>query len=88
MTATQGRPRMVALNTPQLWAIYEHPSDFPNCFVVRRWSMNDSVHRMMPDAKPWAIAGTLRGARVTLPLGLTRIPRDPSDVACIVESWA
>lgn len=63
-----------------LWVVYDHPKDFPDAFVARRFR----------DAQPTAeyfTAPDLQQLRGMLPKGLTRFPRHPSDDPVIVEMW-
>lgn len=60
--------------------IYDHPLDYPNHFVVRRW-LND-----VPD-RECTLFGNLRDARLSLPRGMTRLPRWEGDDPNIVEVW-
>jgi hypothetical protein len=66
-----------------MWTIYDHPLDFPNHFVARRWEVTE-------EARPTnqiMVAPTLAILRAMLPPGLTRILRDPRDEPAIVETW-
>lgn len=62
------------------WTIYDHPSDFPNTYVARRFV----------NAKPSTsiIEGDLEDIRVVLQeMGLICFQRSPSDDPKIVETW-
>lgn len=67
------------------WVIYCRPRDFPAEHVVRRWRIGAGT--MEPEAKPWAVVGSLEEARAKVPAGLYRIVRDPKDDPVIVETW-
>lgn len=74
-----------------MFTVYESPRDFPGRFVVRRWAIGprqfgDPI-KAKPDARPWAIADTLAGARESLPPGLSNLARNPDDDSVIVETW-
>lgn len=75
----------------ELWTVYSNPRDCPGKVVVRRWSMpvSDPGYplKMRPDAERWAVKDTLDDARLTIPPGLVRLPRQPEDDSCIVENW-
>lgn len=60
------------------WAIYRHPSDYPNHFVVRRWEW------MKPD-EGCQLYDTLEDARESIPPGLVCIAGDSNSV--IIETW-
>lgn len=68
-----------------LWTIYDHPRDYPNAFVARRWVVERGGERatdtlMTSDTLDW-----LRDQM--LDMGLYRLPRDPADDPSIVETW-
>ena len=80
---------------PVLYAIYDHPSDFPNSFVIRRWTMvkvqiaGDAKAEVMKvaDALPFAVGPTLEAVRRALPKGLYNLGREKDDDPCIAETW-
>jgi hypothetical protein len=66
------------------YTIYDHPSDYPDGFVVRRF-------RVMPGGPVatndvWG-APTLEVARSAVPPGLYCMERSEGDDPCIVETW-
>lgn len=66
------------------FVIYDHPSDYPDHFVVRRWDiMPDSLK---PDQE-CKIANSLVEARSLVPHGYHRLPRAKNDDPKIVEIW-
>ena len=66
-----------------VWTIYERPSDYPECYVVRPHAIRNG-----PYALDFVLtAPTLKALRAMLPVGLTRLSRDESDDPVIVESW-
>lgn len=68
-----------------LWVIYDHPSDYPNHFVVRRQRVNaDSTISL--DSHCF-LTVTIAEARSHIPSGLTRVPRSAEDSPVIVETW-
>lgn len=68
-----------------IWTVYEKPSDFPDSFVVRRYWVTGG--EVLHDSAPRAITSTLESARVLIPAGLVRMPRQPADDPAIVEVW-
>ena len=66
------------------WVIYDHPRDFPNSFVMRRW---DVMANQMIATDEMELADTLSEIRKKLPKGLFCIERYPDDDPCIVEVW-
>lgn len=70
-----------------LWVIYEHPKDFPDHYVVRRWQLLGDVcaPKMDIEGSP---ALTLEEARAFVPNGASCIGRDPyNDDPVIKEVW-
>ena len=67
------------------YVIYDHPSDYPDSYPVRRFEW----------ATPKDLIGvgkTLEEARALLPVGLYKMPRrftidDQPDDPCIAEVW-
>lgn len=67
------------------YVIYEHPLDYPEHFVVRRWEIGEG--KILAAKEPLGIAPTLESARAMLPEGLYRIARDKRDDPAIAEVW-
>jgi hypothetical protein len=67
-----------------IWTIYQSPSNHATGqFVARKWWVKGEgvpTEEMVEGA-------TLDEVRAKLPPYLFRMARDPSDDACIVESW-
>lgn len=72
---------MDAVRVNSIYAIYNHPSDFPNSWVVREWRRDKSY----PEEA--LLFETLREARQSLPTGLTLVSRDAQDDLVIFETW-
>lgn len=68
----------------ELWLVYDHPPDFPNSFVARKWLISAGVDTKTGDI---VIGSTLESVRDQIPHGLYSYPRHETDDACIVESW-
>lgn len=66
------------------YAIYDHPKDYPNNFVVRKWVPGCGI--VYASLKP-VLAGSLEAARAALPKGLTQLPPHPDDDPVLVEVW-
>lgn len=66
------------------FVIYERPKDFPEHFVVRRWTITHG--RTAPDLVA-CLCSTLAEARETVPPDLVCMPRMDDDDAVIVEVW-
>lgn len=63
-----------------MWTIYDHPRDYPHCYVARLFINDRPSNAVMTHA-------TLQGLRAQLPPGLFRMPRTPEDDPVIVETW-
>lgn len=69
-----------------IWTVYDHPRDFPNSFIARRFELG-------PDGEPFAtpdivLAETLEKVRRPLiDAGLSRLDRNALDDPAIVETW-
>lgn len=66
------------------YTIYDSPADFPNCWVVRRWTVKGTD--LVPDDTV-VIAPSLDKARSIIPPGLVVIPRSEDDDPTIYETW-
>lgn len=67
------------------YVIYDRPTDYPHCFVARRWLvMGDEL---LPEVPPFAVGPTLDAVRDLLPPGLLRMERQEEDDPNIVETW-
>jgi len=67
-----------------IWTIYDHPSDYPEGYIARRWVVIDGLE------KPTivTITGPLEAMRLHFQSkGLVCLPRDPTDDPKIVECW-
>lgn len=68
-----------------MYAVYDHPSDHPDYFVVRPWDivrgevtprLAAGLFRQLEDARAWCQQ-----------FGLVRLERQEGDDPCIVEVW-
>lgn len=66
------------------WVIYDHPKDFPEHFVVRRWTIR--LHYAIP-TQSYNLATSLEDARKFIPAGLVRTLPTPDDDPVIMEVW-
>lgn len=70
-----------------LYTVYDHPADYPQSVVVRRWFLTGDVASPEPGS-PYLIGPSIDRIRMTLESeGLYRIPRDPADDPVIAEVW-
>lgn len=68
------------------WTIYDHPSDYPDHWVVRPFRSEDG--RVRPGMAK--LADTLEEARALVPIdrfGLHRMEPSPGDDPVIAETW-
>jgi hypothetical protein len=73
-------------NALETFVVYDHPSDFPNSYVVRRHVVIES--RVIPDPVPFLVGPDLDGIREVLECrGLYRLNRQEEDDPVIVEVW-
>lgn len=67
----------------KIWTIYDHPKDFPDSFVARKFIGYEPTKEIL-------VAGTLPEIRQVIKKSsgkLHRIHRSPDDDPKIVESW-
>jgi hypothetical protein len=70
-----------------MWTIYDHPSDYPDDYVARRWDIDVTGQVATPDIIGGA-GDDLAGLRDTFRrAGLHCMGREPGDDAKIVETW-
>lgn len=68
----------------KIYTIYDHPSDYPDNFVTRCYTVLQSG---LFQASTAVLSKSLEEARTKIPLGFYMIPRHPTDDPVIVESW-
>lgn len=70
-----------------MFAIYDHPTDYPHAFVCRRWFCFPGEDVPRADVNPWYIGLTLDDVRMQVPPGLVMLSRCEGDDPKIVETW-
>lgn len=75
-----------ACESVSLWVIYDHPSDYPGHFVVRRWEVVGGVPVPLPESQ-CGLAESLENARGFVPGGAVNLGRSDGDDSVIVEVW-
>jgi hypothetical protein len=75
----------VAADAVDMWVVYDHPTDLPDWYVVRRWSVRTDG-TLGVDAV-CALAPTLELARQAVPAGTVRAAPYPDDDPKICEVW-
>jgi hypothetical protein len=69
----------------EMWTIYDHPKDYPDCFVAR---MHVARREGVEPSTQILTADTLDALRGIMEMrGLVCLTRDPNDDAKIVETW-
>ena len=66
------------------YAIYDHPKDYPNKFVVRKWIIEAG---QISAGELLGAVDTLEEARRLIPSGLYRINRFDQDDPVLSEVW-
>jgi hypothetical protein len=67
-----------------MWVIYDHPTDYPDRYVARRFYSGPGVILASDDL---LTGDTIEELRILLPHGLTRVPRSPQDDPKVLEAW-
>lgn len=67
-----------------MWVIYDHPSDHPDSFVVRRWRVTSNGPIADQECR---LASSLPGARRYIPRHLSMLERADGDDPTVVETW-
>lgn len=69
------------------YAVYDHPTDYPDEFVVRKWFI-DKTGGIVPDEQLFLQSKNLGDIQSKLKdIGLYRMPRFSDDDPVIVEVW-
>ena len=74
------------MNALAIWTVYDHPTDYPDKFVARRFDVGHDGPKLSASV---IIADDLDKLRRVLEfeLRLVRITRSPEDDPKIVENW-
>jgi hypothetical protein len=68
-----------------MWTIYDHPRDFPDSYVARRFEVTEEGSFPTTDT---IVGHELESLRLTMiEAGLVTIGRDESDESQIIETW-
>jgi hypothetical protein len=68
------------------YVIYDHPRDYPEHFVVRRWDVVSGMPEPVPCGEA-VLADSLEDARNAVPPGFNNIGRFANDDPVILEVW-
>lgn len=72
-------------NALVMWTVYDHPTDFPNDYVARKWELDHTGVRATDEV---ILHRRLAAVRMQMRVrGLTCLPRLPMDEPKIVEVW-
>lgn len=69
-----------------MWTVYDHPSDYPEKFVARRFDVDKDGARPSASIIVAPDLETLRGI-LLCEMRLTCLTRNEGDDPCIVETW-
>lgn len=69
-----------------MWVIYDHPSDFPDVFIARKWGLTKTGFRPTERIITGATLDEVR-KRINKTPNLYLVPREPLDDPKIVEVW-
>ena len=72
-------------NVLELWVVYDHPTDFPDCWVARKFEIHPDESKPTKETIQRLSIKSLRDAMLDMALHV--IPRSPGDDANIVEVW-
>ena len=75
---------MEAKNYLAMWTVFDHPPDYPDVFLARKWLI---LHGVAVATNEIVIGPTLQSVRDQIPPGLFCQPRAPGDEVTIVETW-
>ena len=65
----------------ETWTIYDHPSDYPDKYVARKFKGEDPTQDYVTHSEVSVIRQWLESE------GLVCLTRHESDDACIMETW-
>lgn len=69
-----------------VWVVYDHPKDFPTCYVARpQFILKD--HTVVPCKVAWLGEDLDKMRDALAALGLTCLMRSPGDDPKILETW-
>jgi hypothetical protein len=69
----------------QIWTVFDHPRDYPDCFVARLSEIGKGGIRVTPRIMTSLDLEAIRSRLERL--GLTCLPRQPGDEPHIIEVW-
>lgn len=81
----KGRGHKRRYTPPVQYVIYDHPRDFPDSFVMRKWLIYPAPRG--PEPGPMVKGPTYESVKRLIPPTAVCIGRDPTDDDRIVETW-
>ncbi len=69
-----------------MWTVYDHPTDYPDHYVARKWLIKSTVAEPEPTDEI-LLETDLAALRMKLPPWLYCLPRQDQDDPCIIETW-
>lgn len=71
-----------------LYCVYDHPKDYPDDYVLRRFVVKPDLLDPVPDEEPILVVRLLTTIQEwAMVRGLHFIPRSPQDDACIIGTY-
>lgn len=70
-----------------MWTVYDHPTDFPDVYVARRFDIVSGAALVTPQTIMAADLDVLRQRLFEEADCTDRLPRDPNDDPKILEVW-
>ncbi len=70
-----------------MFVIYNHPKDWPDHYVARRWFVFPGEEEPRTELAPFAADMSLDRLRLKLPPGLVMLARCDGDDPVILETW-
>jgi hypothetical protein len=68
-----------------MWTVYDHPADFPNAYVARKFMVG---HKSEGATNEVIMSDSLNELRAVFEAqGLVCLMRDPRDDPVIIETW-
>jgi hypothetical protein len=71
----------------QIYVIYDHPKDYPDHYVVRRWYVMRDDNSLYAEISPTAVCTTRKEARLAIPAGCYPVDAPAEYDPVIIERW-
>lgn len=71
-----------------IWTIYDHPKDFPDAFIARRFEVRSTTEGGPQATADVIVSGNLKDIRREMRnRGLVCLTRQDEDDSAIIETW-